>query len=105
MTDLNDMYLVIWSDTTGKYNWFLGCIKNITNTHYETDHLHGTTTISDIKWSYPSTEDNQCAEKEQLIACKIKGMWESPDTSNVRFHLSNSKNIGGYVKEYIKTLS
>ena len=104
VADLNDTHLVIWSDTTGKYNWFLGCIKNITNTHYEIDHLHGTTTISDIKWSYPSTEDNQFAEKEQLIACKIKGMWESHDTRNIRFHLSNSKNIGGYVKEYINII-
>ena len=52
--DINEMHLVIWSDTTGKYNWFLGYVKNITNTQYETDHLHRTTTISDIKWSYPS---------------------------------------------------
>ena len=57
-------------------------VKNLTNTQYKIDHLHQTTTTSDIKWSYPSTEDIQFAEKEQLIACKIEGMWELHDTRN-----------------------
>ena len=80
--NINEMHHVIWSDTTGKYNWFLGYVKNLTNTQYKIDHLHQTTTTSDIKWSYPSTEDIQFAEKEQLIACKIEGMWELHDTRN-----------------------
>ena len=46
---INVMQFVIWSDTTGKYNWLLGYVKNITNTQYEIDHLCGTTTKSDIK--------------------------------------------------------
>lgn len=41
---------------------------------------------------------------KQLIACKIKGMWELHDTRNIRFDLSNSKNVGEHVKEYRKTL-
>ena len=62
--DINVMQFVIWSDTTGKYNWLLGYVKNITNTQYEIDHLCDTTTTSDIKWYYPSTEDIQFAGKE-----------------------------------------
>ena len=55
------------------------------------DSLHRTTTTSAIKWSYPSIEDIKFAEKEQLIACKIKRMWELGDKRNTRFHLLNTK--------------
>ena len=89
--DIHEMHPVIWSHTTGKYNWCLEYAKNITNTQYEIDSLHRTTTTSAIKWSYPSIEDIKFAEKEQLIACKIKRMWELDDKRNTRFHLSNSK--------------
>lgn len=41
---------------------------------------------------------------KQLIARKIKGMWELHDTRNIRFDLSNFKNVGEHVKDYRKTL-
>ena len=47
--DINEVHAIIWSGTTGKYNWFLGYVKNITNTQYEIDNLHRTTTTPDIK--------------------------------------------------------
>ena len=46
----------------------------MTDCRYEIDCLHRTTEISDIKWSYPSTDDIQLAEKEQLIRCKVERM-------------------------------
>ena len=47
--DINEMHTVIRSHTTGKYNWCLEYAKNITNTQYEIDYLHRTTTTSDKK--------------------------------------------------------
>ena len=86
-----------------RHNWeiqlvFGRCLK------YNQHPLHCTTTTSDIKGSYPLTEDIQFVVDKQLIACKIKGMWELHDTRNIRFDLSNSTNVGEHVKEYRKIL-
>ncbi|KAG1651998.1 ATP-binding cassette sub-family A member 3 [Nymphon striatum] len=76
------------------YEWYIGYVKSIINNGYIVDHLHRVVPGCHIKWKYPSTEDVQTAELEQIGNCTVKGEWDiTPDTRKSFFIIENIKAI------------
>ncbi|KAG1670256.1 putative ubiquitin carboxyl-terminal hydrolase FAF-X [Nymphon striatum] len=57
------------------YEWYFGYVKSVINNGYIVDHLHRVVPGCHIKWKYPSTEDVQTAELEQIDRDTQKTHW------------------------------
>ncbi|KAG1683162.1 Low density lipoprotein receptor adapter protein 1-B [Nymphon striatum] len=92
--NLNELCAVIWQNCDASYEWYIGYVKSIINNGYIVDHLHRVVPGCHIKWKYPSTEDVQTAELEQIVNCTVKGEWDiTPDTRKRFFIIENIKAI------------
>ncbi|KAG1655467.1 NADH dehydrogenase [ubiquinone] 1 alpha subcomplex assembly factor 3 [Nymphon striatum] len=92
--NLNKLCAVIWQNCDASYEWYIGYVKSIINNGYIVDHLHRVVPGCHIKWKYPSTEDVQTAELEQILNCTVKGEWDiTPDTRKRFFIIENIKAI------------
>ena len=66
------------------------------------DHLARGIKNSHSKWKYPSKEDIQLVEMDQVVDCNIIGEWDMAADLRKRFYtLSNAKDIAYSVKQYI----
>ena len=76
------MYVVAWQDSNNRYEWFIGYVKSInSNGVFIIDHLHRVLDGSHTKWKYPSREDVQTVQPEQIVQCDIQGQWDyAPDS-------------------------
>ncbi|KAG1650219.1 hypothetical protein GQR58_028234 [Nymphon striatum] len=75
--NLNELCAVIWQNCDASYEWYIGYVKSIINNGYIVDHLHRVVPGCHIKWKYPSTEDVQTAELEQIaLISSIKSSYE-----------------------------
>ena len=91
---VNELCIVVWQNCDRKYEWYIAYIKEITNDGCVVDHLHRVAEGCNNKWKYPSTEDIQTAEAEQIISCSIEGNWDiTPDTRKRHFSLQNQKLV------------
>ncbi|KAG1652087.1 hypothetical protein GQR58_026544 [Nymphon striatum] len=92
--NLSELCAVIWQNCDASYEWYIGYVKSIINNGYIVDHLHRVGPGCHIKWKYPSTEDVQTAELEQIVNCTVKGEWDiTPDTRKRFFIIENIKAI------------
>ena len=66
------------------------------------DHLHRKQQSLDTEWKYPSKEDVQRAEEEQIVRCSVKGEWDiTPDKRKRVFVLGNRNEILEAVKNHV----
>ncbi|KAG1681045.1 Pyruvate carboxylase, mitochondrial [Nymphon striatum] len=94
--NLNELCAVIWQNCDASYEWYIGYVKSIINNGYIVDHLHRVVPGCHIKWKYPSTEDVQTAELEQIVNCTVKGEWDiTPDTRKRFCIIENIKAESG----------
>ena len=79
---LIELCVVVWQNCDAKYEWYIGYVKSVDdNGMYKVDHLRRVLDSSHTKWKYPSREDVQTVEPEQIVKCDIKGQWDySPDS-------------------------
>ena len=87
---VNDMCVVVWQEDNG-YEWYLGYIKDIENGKYSVDHLARVLKNSDSKWKYPSHDDIQLADSDQIVKCTVDGEWDM--LANARKRIFTVKNI------------
>ena len=58
------------------------------------DHLHCTSKSSDSKWKYPTREDVQEVEPEQIVKCKVQGELDlSADSRKRLLTVTNIRTI------------
>ena len=99
---LNELRVVVWQNCDSKCEWFLAYIKHIEDDKYTVNHLHRATNSSDCKWKYPSIEDVQEAELDQLVNCSVEGHWDiAPDKRKRLFSVSNITAIDAAFKRHI----
>ena len=73
--EINDLCVVVWLVESG-YQWYLGYVKeHSANGKVSVDHLTRVLDNSDSKWKYPSVEDKQEADPEQIVKSKVKEEW------------------------------
>ena len=66
------------------------------------DHLAHSVKNYHSKWKYPSQEDVQLVEMDQVVDCNITGQWDMAADSRKTFYtLDNAKNIAYAVKQHI----
>ena len=83
-----------WKDNDDTYEWFLGYVKKSVDNMLLVDHLARKLKNSHSKWKYPSTEDIQLVEPDQLVECIVEGEWDLTADSRKRlFTLSNIKTM------------
>ena len=91
---VNKLYAIAWRDFKGLYEWFLGYVKKEINGMFLVDHLTRVIKNSDSKWKYPTNEDVQLVEPDQIVECMVKGEWDLTADSRKRcFTLENKKTI------------
>ena len=95
--------LFIRQNSENKYEWYIGYTKAVDNDMYIIDHLHRVLDGSHTKWKkYPSRENIQTVEPEQIVDCDIQGQWDySPDSRKRLFSVSNVKTICGAFQKYV----
>ena len=81
---VNKLYAVVWKDTKGQYDWFLGYVKKSVNDLFLVDHLTRVLKNSDSKWKYPTREDVQLIEPDQIVECAVEGEWDLTAISRKR---------------------
>ena len=64
---LNKMCVVAWKDNDGTYEWFLGYLKKSVDNMLLVHDLACKLKNSHSKWKYPSKEDIQLVEPDQLV--------------------------------------
>ena len=101
---LNELCVVVWQNCDSKYEWYIAYVKQITDDGYVVDHLHRVEKNCHNKWKYPSVEDVQTAEKEQIVNCiVVEGNWDiTPDTRKRVFTLENRKAIEKAFYNHVK---
>ena len=68
--------------------------KELVNDAYVVDHLHQVLKGLNSKWKYPSKEDVQIVEPEQIVECSADGQWDiTADSRKRMFPPSNVKTI------------
>ena len=99
---INEMCVVVWQNCDSKYDWYIGYVKSLDkNGMYSIDHLHRLLDGSHSKWKYPSREDVQLVESDQIIKCDIHGQWDySADSRKRLFTVTNVKTICGEFKKF-----
>ena len=98
----NELCAVIWK-TGAKYDWYLGYSKGSDENGYCIDHLHKLHDQSRV-WVYPSEDDIQYADKDQILQCRIEGIWDISDSRNTKFKLLNEAVIEKMFQEHIQKL-
>ena len=98
----NALCAVIWK-TGAKYDWYLGHSKGSDENGYCIDHLHKLHDQSRV-WVYPSEDDIQYVDKDQILQCRIKGIWDISDSRNTKFKLLNEAVIEKMFQEHIQKL-
>ena len=63
------------------------------NDTYVIEHLERVRQGCNLKWRYPTTEDIQVVEGDQLLDCEINGDWDVLPDKNMCFTLQNHKFI------------
>ena len=99
---INDLCVVVWQNDQRKYEWYIGYVKSSKpDSLYHIDHLHRVDAAADVHWKYPSREDNQTAERNQVVSCDVEGQWDiSPDMRKRIFTISNIRAIRSAVKDH-----
>ena len=98
---INRLCTIIWKNETERYEWYLGYIKEKIEEKYIVDHLHRVTRGSDVLWNYPTTEDIQTVEREQILPMEIKGDWNME--RNNKFVLKNINEVIVEFENILKT--
>ena len=100
---INQLQVVVWKNQSGNYKWFLGYVKKKVGEEYKIDHLHRVIKDSHTKWKYPTKEDMDNADLDQIVDCNIEGDWDfTPDCRKRRFTLTNIKTICSFFEKHIK---
>ena len=96
------MCIVVWEEDIGS-QWYLGYIKEVANGKISVDHLAHHLQKSDAKWKYPSKEDIQQVDPEQIVQCDTQGEWDLAVDSRKRlFNLTNVMTIVCVVQQLNK---
>ena len=99
---INKMCVVVWNMPNEQYEWYLGYVVKRMDDKLSVDHLARGIKNSHSKWKYPSKEDIQLVEMDQIVNCNIIGERDMAADSRKRFYtLSNAKDIAYSVKQYI----
>ena len=61
------MHIVVWQNCDAKYECDLAYVKKAIPGGFELDHLYRVSKDVNNKWKYPSNEDIQNIEKEQIV--------------------------------------
>ena len=84
--------MILWQEKNKNgYIWYLGYLKQKTDVGFSVDHLHRVVAGSNKLWSYPSNEDIQDIETDQILDIDAKGEWDLRDSRNTKFILLNEK--------------
>ena len=101
---LNKLCVVVWQRCDAKYEWYIAYVKEIKQNGYVVDHLHRVANGCNIKWKYPSSEDIQIAEHDQIVNCDVLGGWDfTPDARKRLFIVTNIKIIEKAFKKHVKS--
>ena len=90
---VNQICIALWIEN-GTRNWYVGYCKEVKeNDTYVIEHLERVRRGCNLKWRYPTTEDIQVVEGDQLLDCEINGDWDVLADRNMCFTLQNHKFI------------
>ena len=99
---INQLCAVVWKNSEAEYEWYIGYVTAIEEGTYTVDHLHRKVKTLDTEWKYPSREDVQQAEEEQIVQCPVEGEWDiTPDKRKRIFVLRNRNVIVESVKNHV----
>ena len=77
--------MIYWLHQAGSRKWFV-----IAHLHRVSDPVSEKT---NTQWAYPSSEDIQIAEKEQVLHCKVEGERNLNNLQNIKYVSRNSDQI------------
>ena len=104
--NINKLCVVVWQEKENKYVWYNGYVKGIdksTQCHI-IDHLERSVKLYDSKWKYPSKEDVQTVEDDQIVHIDVEGEWNiSPDCRKRLFSVTNIPLILNAFKMHIQS--
>ena len=95
---INYIHAIIWQNEKEEKEWYLGYIKEEIENEYIVEHLQRVSQGSDLMWTYPTTEDIQRVEKEQILPIEIKGDWNMERKN--KFVLKNINDVIVEFKKY-----
>ena len=86
---VNQLCVTVWTDSTGKYDWYLGYAKEIAEKDavLTVDHLQKI--ANKTMWKYPQREENLVVQTEQLLGVEVIGEWDNTGHRSPRFLLKN----------------
>lgn len=88
---LNEMRIIVWN-LGESVEWFVGYVKEKPDeSHYVVEHLERAIQKQDVQWRYPTPDDTQVVEKDQIMSCKVEGDWDI--TTNTRIMKYTLKNV------------
>ena len=100
----NELCVVAWLSKNSQYEWYIGYVKTASDNGYQIDHLHRSDISSESQWKYPSKEDIQAADVDQIVDCTVEGAWDiSPDKRKRVFTISNLKCVRNAFKNHINS--
>ena len=91
---LKTKFVLFYGMQNGVRNWHIGYCKDVIDKDtYIVEHLERTRKGANLKWRYPTQEDIQTVEAEQILNCEINGTWDILADRNMNFTLHNHKVI------------
>lgn len=103
--ETNDNCVVLWY-INGRWDWFIGYVKErLNDDQYMVDHLERVRSGNNSGWRYPSADDTNTVDHDQIIPIKIIGDWNiTQNTRQMVFSIKNYAEIQRKFDDIVKKL-
>ena len=84
----------------GGIRWFIGFLLEVKADSVKMEHLVLSTSNSNAHWQYPSIDDIQVADLEQILPIDVIGDWDYSNTRKSVFIVDNAEAISLCFQDY-----
>ena len=99
----NTLCCVVWEESNGKLNWFLGYVLDI-SVSVKIEHLAKVSKSIDTSWQYPkNVNDVQDAERDQILPITVVADWDYTDPENFILTVKNAEDIAKCFRDFVDT--
>ena len=100
---INKLCCVVWEESKGKLNWFLGYVLNI-SAMVKIEHLTRVSKSIDTSWQYPKyVNDVQDAGRDQILPLTVVAEWDYTDPENCILTVKNAQDIAKCFHDFADT--
>ena len=96
---VNEAHAVVWN-VAGSIRWFIGFLLEVKADSVKMEHLVPSNSNSNAHWQYPSIDDIQVADLEQILPIDVIGDWDYSNTRKSVFIVDNAEAISLCFQDY-----